>query len=134
MALIPNESWKVQLTDSTHIRANLQNDKSEIIEVPDTPSEYMKKLDQEAYEQGLIQEPIIYKTDKIKEVVKNTVDPDCGLMNRTGKPSKFYYLDHQTPDSNNDIITYVYVTAGNISDDTPHVHWSDVCAARCNIQ
>lgn len=113
-------SGKVLLTDSTHIRANVRNDKSEIIEVPDTPSEYMKKLDQEAYELGLIPEPVTYETDKTKEVVISPVDPDCGLMNRVSKPSGFYYLDHQTTDSDNGIITDVYVTAGNVSDSTPH--------------
>ena len=39
---------KMLLTDSTHVRANARNDCSEVIEVPDTPSEYMKKLDKEA--------------------------------------------------------------------------------------
>ena len=38
-------SGKLLLTDSTHIRANARNDLREIVEVPDTPSEYMKKLD-----------------------------------------------------------------------------------------
>ena len=45
---------KLLLTDSTHIRANARNDLREVIEVPDTPSEYMQKLDREALETGLI--------------------------------------------------------------------------------
>ena len=49
---------KLLLTDSTHIRANARNDLREIIEVPDTPTEYMQKLDREAYELGLIKEPV----------------------------------------------------------------------------
>lgn len=35
-------SGKLLLTDSTHIKASARNDRQEIIEVPDTPSEYMK--------------------------------------------------------------------------------------------
>ena len=45
---------KLLLTDSTHILANAAKEKREIIEVPDTPSEYVKKLDREALELSLI--------------------------------------------------------------------------------
>ena len=41
---------KLLLTDSTHILANAAKEKREVIEVPDTPSEYVKKLDREALE------------------------------------------------------------------------------------
>jgi hypothetical protein len=58
-------SGKMLLTDSTHIRANARNDCCEVIEVPDTPSEYMKKLDNEALEIGLIEEAVTYSTNKI---------------------------------------------------------------------
>lgn len=52
---------KLLLIDSTHIRANARNDLREIIEVPDMPSEYMQKLDREAYETRLLKEPNIYR-------------------------------------------------------------------------
>ena len=35
-------SGKMLLTDSTHVRANARNGRSEVIEVPDTPSAYIK--------------------------------------------------------------------------------------------
>lgn len=111
---------KLLLTDSTHIRANARNDLREVIEVPDTPTEYMQKLDREAYEMGLIQEPVEYDSTKIKEIIKSITDPDCGIMNRKGKPQGFHYLSHQTCDSENGIITDVLVTAGNVRDCTPH--------------
>ncbi len=111
---------KLLLTDSTHIRANTRNDLKEIIEVPDTPSEYMKKLDKEAYEQGLIKKPISYDTSKTRTVTKSITDPECGMLNRPGKPKGFYYLDHQTTDSKNGIITDVFVTPANTNDCTPH--------------
>ncbi len=112
-------SGKLLLTDSTHIRANADNTKREIIEVPDTPSEYMQKLDREAYETGLIKEPVTY-SEKTKEVQVSTTDPESGLLNRPGKPNAFCYLNHQTCDADNGIITDVFVTPGNESDCVPH--------------
>lgn len=53
------------MTDYTHIRTNARNNLREIIEVPDMPSEYMQKLDREAYETGLLKEPVTYP-DKTK--------------------------------------------------------------------
>ena len=111
---------KLLLTDSTHIRANARNDLREVIEVPDTPTEYMQKLDREAYEAGLIKEPIEYDSTKTKEVIKSITDPDSGLMSRKGKPQGFHYLSHQTCDSEYGIITDVLVTSGNVRDCTPH--------------
>ena len=111
---------KLLLTDSTHIKANARNDLREIIEVPDTPTEYMQKLDKEAYELGLIKEPIEYDTTKTKEVTRSITDPECGLLKRPGKPTGFHYLDHQTCDSKYGIITDVFVTPGNVHDSTPH--------------
>lgn len=110
---------KLLLTDSTHIRANARNDLREIIEVPDTPSEYMQKLDQEAYETGLLKEPVTYP-DKTKNITKSITDPESGLLNRPGKPNAFCYLNHQTCDSESGIITDVLVTPGNVNDCTPH--------------
>ena len=111
---------KLLLTDSTHIRACARNDLREVIEVPDTPSEYMQKLDREAYELGLIKEPVEYDTTKTKQVTKSITDPDSGLLNRPGKPNAFCYLNHQTCDSENGIITDVFVTPANVSDNVPH--------------
>lgn len=110
---------KLLLTDSTHIRANARNDLREVIEVPDTPSEYMQKLDREAFEMGLIKEPVEYP-EKTKETIKSTTDPNSGLLNRPGKPNAFCYLNHQTCDAENGIITDVFVTKGNVNDCTPH--------------
>lgn len=110
---------RLLLTDSTHIRANARNDLREVIEVPDMPSEYMQKLDREAYEMGLIKEPVVY-SEKTKSITQSITDPDSGLLNRPGKPNAFCYLNHQTCDSENGIITDVFVTKGNVNDCTPH--------------
>lgn len=113
-------SGKLLLTDSTHILASASKDRREVIEVPDTPSEYMKRLDREAYEEGLIRKPIQYDETKTKEVTKSLTDPESGMLNRPGKPHEFCYLNHQTSDSANGIITDVYVTPGNTHDAVPH--------------
>ena len=110
---------KLLLTDSTHIRANARNDLREVIEVPDTPSEYMQKLDREAFEMGLIKELVVYP-EKTKSVTKSITDPDSGLLNRPGKPNAFCYLNHQTTDAENGIITDVFVTPANVNDCSPH--------------
>lgn len=110
---------KLLLTDSTHIRANARNNLREVIEVPDTPSEYMQKLDREAFEMGLIKEPVVYP-EKTKSVTKSITDPDSGLLNRPGKPNAFCYLNHQTTDAENGIITDVFVTPANVNDCSPH--------------
>ena len=111
---------KLLLTDSTHIKANANRHKYETVSVTQTPSEYMKRLDQEAYEQGLIPEPTSYVKKKPKEVDISTSDPDSGMLNRPGKPKEFCYLDHQTTDAKSGIITDVYVTSGAANDSTPH--------------
>lgn len=107
------------LTDSTHLRANAANDKRETVTVKVEPTEYMKKLDEAALEEGLIKE-IIPPKEKTAERTKSLTDPDCGLMNRPGKPVGFHYLNHQTVDGNSGVITDVFVTPGNAADHSPH--------------
>jgi len=108
------------LTDSTHLRANVANDKREVITVALEPTAYMKKLDEMALTEGLIKE-ISGPSNKTTEQIKSTTDPDCGILNRPGKPKGFHYLNHQTVDAVNGIITDVHVTSGNINDCVPHV-------------
>lgn len=42
-------------------------------------------------------------------------------MHRDGKPKGFFYLDHRTVDSKDNIITDVYVTPGNTNDVKPYI-------------
>ena len=42
-------------------------------------------------------------------------------MLREGKPEGFYYLDHRTIDLKYNLITDVYVTAGNVHDSVPYL-------------
>jgi IS5 family transposase len=113
---------KLLLTDSTHVKANVNDAKREIITVEQKPSAYMKRIDELASQEGLItkrQEASSLK-EKTKEVTKSTTDSDSGILNRPGKPGGFHYLSHNTVDGNSGIITDVHVTAGNTRDSTPH--------------
>ena len=81
-------SGKLLLTDFTHILAHAAKEKREIIEVPDTPSEYVKKLDREALEAGLLDEPVTYP-EKTRTVTTSAPDPASAQMNRPGQPTAF---------------------------------------------
>ena len=107
------------LTDSTHLRANAANDRRETITVKHRPSEYMRKLDEIALAEGLIKE-LSEPKEEDKEVTKSLTDPDCGLLNRPGKPVGFHYLNHQTIDGSSGIITDVHVTPANTTDHQHH--------------
>ncbi|GMK42864.1 hypothetical protein PCCS19_59250 [Paenibacillus sp. CCS19] len=56
-----------------------------------------------------------------KEVKISTTDPDSGYMYREGKPEGFFYLDHRTVDVKYNLITDVFVTAGNMHDSVPYL-------------
>lgn len=56
-----------------------------------------------------------------KEVKVSTTDPDSGYMFREGKPEGFFYLDHRTVDAKHNLITDVFVTAGNVHDSVPYL-------------
>jgi hypothetical protein len=56
-----------------------------------------------------------------KEIKQSTTDPQSGFMHRDGKPKGFFYLDHRTVDSKQNIITDVYVTPGNMNDVDPYI-------------
>lgn len=112
---------KLLLTDSTHVKANVRENLREKITVNDEPSDYMKKLEELAIQDGLIKGTNKNKPkdgDKTKEVSKSITDPDCGLLSRPGKPSGFHYLSYETVDGESGIITDVYVTPANHKDST----------------
>lgn len=108
---------KLLLTDSTHVRANARNDLYETIVVNDEPSAYIKRLNRQAVEEGLLPRDYEEKpSPKRKEIKRSKTDPDSGYMHRPGKPNGFYYLSHQTCDAEHGLITDVLVTPGNVND------------------
>ena len=155
-------SGKLLMTDSTHVRANADNQRVLRVYVDeDTPSAYLNRLNERAKWEGIYpqrrenkaDEPVptpkeeykaaagrdeewMQKTEEAmeagkdpkdvkrevpkgkKEVLRSITDPDAGFMKRFGKPLGFYYLSHQTTDALFGLVTDVYVTPGNATDDS----------------
>jgi len=121
---------KLLLTDSTHVRANVCNDVTEKIMVDIEPSAYLRRLNEQAEQDGIMPRKRKAKGDdendlsspapRQKEILKSPTDPDSGFMKRPGKPLGFYYLSHQTCDGKHGIITDVCVTPGNAHDSSVH--------------
>ena len=108
--------------DSTHVRANADNEKREAVTVVTEPREYLKKLEAEIAEKDMAShgekkrrgpKPNERPAFHITEEIKSTTDPDSGMLGRPKKPNGFHYLCHQSADVEYGIITDVYVTAGN---------------------
>ena len=90
------------LTDSTHIKANANNNRSEILKVTVDPSDYVKKLDQISEEEDLkVRAEAIAQgrkkhgrraneAPKVKMIRKSLTDSDSGYMNRPEKPKGFH--------------------------------------------
>ena len=51
--------------------------------------------------------------------MQSTTDPESGQQSREGKPDGFYYSEHRTVDSKNNVIVNVHVEPANINDVTP---------------
>lgn len=114
---------KILYSDSTHIKANANKRKLEKVEVEITPKEYIEELDKDVNKdrEKHGKKPLKSREKKTetKEIKKSTTDPDSGYMMRENKPEGFFYLDHRTVDSKNNIIVDVHVTPGNVSDSDP---------------
>ena len=154
---------KLLMTDSTHVRANAANKEHiRVVVVPETPSDYLNRLNTRAEMEGILPVPRQKKEEPLPEIheayeeaavkdeswqadaharleagaklkdvqkkppdgmkyqLRSETDPDCGYMSRIGKPQGFHYLSHQTTDALFGLITDVYVTPGNVNDDSVH--------------
>lgn len=111
---------KLLLTDSTHVKADVNDEQQIRLTVEDTPSNFLRRMDEEAKKDGIYPKERKPRPKKEKEILKNPTDMDAGFMKRIGKPLGFYYLSHQTCDSLHGLITDVHVTAGNELDATVH--------------
>jgi transposase len=116
---------RVLITDSTHIQAHANKNGYTMQVVTDTPHEYLEELEQavnvdrEAH--GKKPLPPTGEELKEKKVKVSTTDPESGFMMRKGKPEGFFYLDHRTVDHKFNIVTDVFVTAGNVNDATVYI-------------
>jgi len=78
---------KLLLTDSTHVRANARNDLYETVTVTEEPTDYIKRLNEKAVQEGLLSEDYAERmTPETREIKRSTTDPESGCMNRPGKP------------------------------------------------
>lgn len=121
---------KILYTDSTHLKANANKNKFESKEVETTVKEYIDDLNEAVNEDRINHNKKVFKKKDHEPVMKtiksSTTDPDSGYMFRDGKPKGFFYLDHRTVDSQNNIITDVHITPGNVNDVAPYLNRLDV--------
>lgn len=116
---------RVLITDSTHIQANANKNRSSMQIITETPQEYLKELETAVNEdrERHGKKPLPPKENETieKNLKVSTTDPESGFMKRKGKPEGFYYLDHCSVDHKFNIITDVYVTPGNVNDSTVYI-------------
>lgn len=115
---------RVLITDSTHIRANANNNRYTKQEVECTPQEYLQALEQAVNEdrKQFGKKPLPPEEEANKKTIRvSLTDPESGYLNRDGKPTGFHYLDHRTVDHKYNIITDCHVTAGNVNDSVVYI-------------
>jgi transposase len=119
-------SGRTLYTDSTHLKANANKNKWVRQQAEASSRDYLVELDEavaverERHGKKPLAPPSKAPTPN-KEIKQSTTDSDSGYMVREGKPKGFFYLDHRTVDSDCNIITDVYVTAGNVHDSLPYL-------------
>ena len=141
---------KILYSDSTHLKANANKNKYVERQAKKESQDYIEDLNRAINEDRIShgKKPLKFNGDEVKEeqedekenyfdddtpsgntadtketktVKASTTDPDSGFMHRDGKPQGFFYLDHRTVDSKNNIITDVFVTPGNVNDVKPYL-------------
>jgi transposase len=120
---------KVLYTDSTHLKANANRNKFEVVRVEVKPVEYLAQLeaavDQDRAEHGKGELKAKAAAAETKEIKVSRTDQDAGYMVREGKPKGFFYLDHRTVDGRHAIITDTHVTPANVHDSVPYLRRLD---------
>ncbi|QXM06250.1 transposase [Crassaminicella indica] len=120
---------KILYTDSTHLKANANKNKYEEKYIKVEVKEYVDDLENAINEDRINhgKKPLKKKEHEpeIKRIKSSITDPDSGFMHRDRKPKGFFYLEHRTVDAENNIITGVNVTPGNINDATPYLQILD---------
>lgn len=127
---------RVLYTDSTHLKANANKNKHDVVKVEQAPAAYLAELEAaiDADRQASGKKPLKVRQDadddesggqadagKVKEIKVSRTDPDSGFMVRDGKPRGFFYLDHRTVDGKHAIITDTHVTPANVHDSQPYL-------------
>lgn len=117
---------RVLYSDSTHLKANANKKKFDVVQVAQTPSAYLAELDAavdiDRAEHG--KKPLKRDDDDeppTKQIKVSRTDPDSGYMVRDDKPKGFFYLDHRTVDAKHSIITDTHVTPASVHDSQPYL-------------
>ena len=110
------------ITDSTHIKANASiKSLKRIRQIREFCKKYIKGLDKYIIvEKNKITNNKTKKKKFSNKTHRSKSDPDCRLMNRTGKPFGLHYLEHRSVDLSG-FITDVFITAGNLNDSEPYI-------------
>jgi transposase len=133
---------RVLYTDSTHLKANANKRKFDLVQLEQTPSAYLAALDAavdadraahdkkplrrdgpQANDKGKNDDdtPGSSGTGEGKETKVSRTDPESGYMVRDDKPTGFFYLDHRTVDARYSIITDTHVTPASVHDSQPYL-------------
>jgi len=119
---------RVLYTDSTHLKANANKAKFDLVQVEQQPSAYLEQLEAavEVDRQAAGKKPLKSRDDDdsappSKAIKVSRTDPESGFMVRDEKPKGFFYLDHRTVDGKHAIITDTYATPGNVHDSQPYL-------------
>lgn len=118
-------SGEVLYTDATHLKANANKNKFDVVRVEIRPQEYLGQLEQAIEEDRAAQgkRELKAKTSEpvTKEIKVSRTDKDAGYMVREGKPKGFFYLDHRTVDARHAIITDTHATPATVHDSVPYL-------------
>ncbi|HRN45406.1 MAG TPA: IS1182 family transposase [Flavobacterium sp.] len=123
-------------TDSTHIKANANKRKSEIL----IQRETKRRREQLEHEINQARSEIGKEEFKFedevsrKEIKTSTTDPESGYYHRSHKEEGFMYLDHRTVDGAHNIIVDAYITKGNVHDSQPYLERLEVIESKYQLR
>lgn len=116
---------KVLYTDATHLKANANKNKFDVVRVEVKPQQYLAQLEQaieeDRAEHGKRELKAKTSDAPTKEIKQSRTDQDAGYMVREGKPKGFFYLDHRTVDAKHAIITDTHATPATVHDSVPYL-------------
>lgn len=117
---------RVLYTDSTHLKANANKGKFDVVTMQRTPSAYLAEPDTavDADRAAHGKKPLKRDDDETpptEEIKVGRTDPEGGYMVRDDKLKGFFYLDHRTVDAKHAIITDTYVTPASVHNSMPYL-------------
>ena len=116
---------KVLYSDATHLKANANKNKFDVVRVEVKPQQYLAHLEQAIEDDRAAEGKRELKpkasAPATKEIKVSRTDKDAGYMVREGKPKGFFYLDHRTVDAKHAIITDTHATPATVHDSVPYL-------------